>query len=134
MRLFGRTIVSLRQSAPFSSQEVLNQIPNMEYDAVQASCQAVIDLADHAGKEWSALQNKRPDAMWRIALGLRQMPKINEDGRIAPGGSDGKLRERSGAAIYRRGSWRGDIAGSGRHPRVPRCHRLRSGETLAQPL
>ena len=75
----------------FSSQEVLNQIPNTEHDEAQASCQAIIDLAERAGKEWSEFQNDKPDAMWRIALGLRKMPKINEDGSIAPAGGEGKV-------------------------------------------
>jgi len=66
----------------FSSQELLNAIPNAEYDTAQASCQAVIDLEERAGVAWSEFQNDKPNALGRIAMGLRKMPEINADGSI----------------------------------------------------
>ena len=74
----------------FNSQSVLDAIPNSEYEQAQASCQAIIEAAEAAGLAWSEFENDRPDAMRRIAVGLRKMDKINEGHGIPEAGSRGE--------------------------------------------
>ncbi len=58
-----------------------------EYGQAQASCAAIIEAA---GLAWSEFERDRPDAIRRIAVGLRKMEKINEGNGITEDGFKGE--------------------------------------------
>ncbi len=73
-----------------NSQAVLDAIPNSDHEQAQDSCAAIIDAAEAAGLAWSEFENDHPDAMCRIAVGLRKMERINEGNGIPEAGRRGE--------------------------------------------
>jgi hypothetical protein len=80
----------------FNSVSVLNALPNGEFDELQAICKNVIILAEEAGLAWSGFERDGTEATRRIAIGLRKMPVIQDDGSIKPAPVTGRLPTQKG--------------------------------------
>jgi hypothetical protein len=68
----------------FTSQAVLDALPNSEFDQLQTICKNIIILAEEAGLAWASFENDGTEATRRIALGLRKMQTPQDEGSIKP--------------------------------------------------
>jgi hypothetical protein len=68
----------------FTSQAVLDALPNAEFDELQSICKNVITLAEEAGLAWASFENDGTEATRRIALGLRKGQAIQDEGSMKP--------------------------------------------------